>query len=60
MKMEINECCKDCKLFEKFGKKCWSWWAGKKECSNVRYGYSMSKFEKIIEREIEVKKNGKI
>ncbi|MBI2139083.1 hypothetical protein HYU13_05825 [Candidatus Woesearchaeota archaeon] len=30
---ECNEICKDCIRFKKFGKSCWVYWEGKKQCT---------------------------
>jgi len=33
MKEKIPECCFDCDKWKEFGKKCWVYWEGKKECT---------------------------
>ena len=31
---KVNAICKDCPRWEAYGKECWYWWEGKKECSH--------------------------
>lgn len=46
----LNDCCKECMKWQKFGDKCWAHWDGKKECSQKVKDIDEWEYEKMLFR----------
>jgi len=47
----MNEICKHCRLWKLFGQKCWSYWKGKKECSQNESLEEYTELEEVCKDE---------
>ena len=37
--LDMTKCCKDCVVWEKFGKNCFYYWESKKDCTMTTYDW---------------------
>jgi len=47
-KTNIPECCKECMKWDQFGEKCWVFWHGKSQCSQMVNSQDEWDYEKLV------------